>query len=155
MNYRCFRNCSHSILAAIHNQNFLIISLVTLKPINQNVHMLIHTTNSLPWSSFTEVNFLTHCLLNKGIPWLSKVQLGTRKNGKKRDFQPVSLSDKYGDTEVFFLRPTESVRPISLINPLLIKLSKINLQSQLQTCLFSKCPKCLLSLALHQGKTAI
>lgn len=33
-NYRCFRNCSYSILAAIHNQNFLIMSLVTLKPIN-------------------------------------------------------------------------------------------------------------------------
>lgn len=62
--------------------------------------MLIHIINSLPWSSFTEVNFLTYCLLNKGTSWESKLQPEKKKGGgrggeRKKDFQPDNLSDKY------------------------------------------------------------
>lgn len=46
--------------------------------------MLIHIINSLPWSSFTEVNLLTYWLLNKGIAQQSKLQLGKKKEKKKR-----------------------------------------------------------------------
>lgn len=93
--------------------------------------MLIHIINSLPWSSFTEVNLLTYWLLNKGIAQQSKLQLGKKKE-KKENFHPVSLSDKCRETEVFFPRPTELASPTSLFDPLLITVSKINPQSQLE-----------------------
>lgn len=52
--------------------------------------MLIHIINSLPWSSFTEVNLLTYWLLNKGIAQQSKLQLGKKKE-KKRELPPSQL----------------------------------------------------------------
>lgn len=99
--------------------------------------MLIHIINSLPWSSFTEVNLITYWLLNKGIAQQSKLQLGGKKK-KKENFHPVSLSEKCGEIEVFFPRPTESAGPTSSFDPLLITVSKINPLSQLETCLSSQ-----------------
>lgn len=52
--------------------------------------MLIHIINSLPWSSFTEVNLITYWLLNKGIAQQSKLQLGGKKK-KKRELPSSQL----------------------------------------------------------------
>lgn len=53
--------------------------------------MLIHIINSLPWSSFTEVNLLTDWLLNKGVSQQSKLQLGKKKKIKKGDLPSSQL----------------------------------------------------------------